>query len=155
MANFKENTTIGGFIAFHIGILPPSYQFPSGTTTVFGQTTAPIGWTKLIDNDDCALRVVNGECVNGGTSGFSTVFSEKNINASFQDHTLTTAQMASHNHSWYGPCGGGSYWGNGEYLSIVGGWIGSTGGGGSHSHSGGSTLNIDVKYIDIITASKD
>lgn len=39
---------------------------PVGTATVFYQAAAPIGWTKIVTQDDKALRVVSGT---GGSSG--------------------------------------------------------------------------------------
>ena len=41
--------------------------FPTGTVTVFRQTAAPQGWTKLTTQNDASLRLVNG--VGGGTGG--------------------------------------------------------------------------------------
>lgn len=88
--------------------------------------------------------------------------------------TLSTAQMPSHNHSYtYRGGGGGAYSGDPGAAGTIGGTTGSTGGGGSHTHgftnpsySGsftgtahnhtftGTAINLAVKYVDIIIATK-
>lgn len=47
---------------------------PSGTVMVFYQAAAPVGWTKIITQDDKALRVVSGGSGGsaGGTQSLST-----------------------------------------------------------------------------------
>lgn len=157
MAHFLANTTIGGYLAYHSGILPDPYNFPSGTKTLFIQTTSPIGWTKLIDNNDCALRVVSGDVSSGGESEFSSVFSTNTISISVGSHTLSESEMASHRHYYTGVIGTGSYLysqsygGTGQYS----GGFHSAGGSLSHEHSGLASLNMAIKYKDTIIASKD
>ena len=50
------NTTLA------INKLPYVYSFqsaiPAGTVTLFQQTTAPVGWTKLTVHDNKALRLI-------------------------------------------------------------------------------------------------
>ena len=52
---------------------------PSGTVMIFGQTSAPTGFTKLTDQDDAALRVVSGSASTGGSVGFTTAFASKAV----------------------------------------------------------------------------
>jgi hypothetical protein len=48
-------------------------NFSSGTVMLFGQATAPTGWTKLVTQNDKALRIVSGST--GGTAGGSLAVS--------------------------------------------------------------------------------
>ena len=129
----------------------PTFQtvnaFAAGTVMLFVQTSAPTGWTKLTTSNDVALRVVSGAASSGGSVAFSTAFASQNVGST----TLSTAQIPAHTHSANfqtapyvagGPCG---------VLGSASANTGSTGGGGSHTH----TLNIAVSYIDVIQASKN
>jgi len=141
--------------------------FPAATRITFNQTAAPTGWTKSTSDDNKALRVVTGTVGTGGTTGFTTVFANQTptittSGLSAGATTLTTAQMPSHTHtvaralvdgasrSEYGGC-------DRAYATIN---TGSTGGGGSHTHtvSGTATssaITLNVQYVDVIIAAKD
>ena len=87
--------------------------------------------------------------------------------------TLSTPQIPSHTHGVTGGGGGNPQYAPGSPNKIQIGFnqvnitanINSTGGGGSHSHpfsfssgSGtfsGTAINLAVKYLDVITATKD
>lgn len=140
-------------------------EIPTGTLMLFQQTAAPTGWTKQTTHDNKALRVVSGTASSGGTSAFTTVFTNQTptINTSGLSvgaTTLSTAQMPSHNHSAAGVSGdyrGGSDWNPGYAVSSN---TGATGGGGSHSHSlagsaTSSAITLNVQYVDLIIASKN
>lgn len=81
-------------------------DFVTGTITVFNQTTAPTGWTKINTYDDCALRVVNGSVTTGGSLGFSSCMSNRTWSGTVTGDgestvgatTLTSAQIPSHTH---------------------------------------------------------
>jgi hypothetical protein len=151
--------------------------FASGTIMLFGNTAAPTGWTKITDSgDNHALRVVTGTTGTGGSVDFSTAFASQtasgtvSVTGSAGSTTLTTPQIPSHNHTVPGmfrqsgpnppsnraTVAGGS----GTLLTPA---TSSTGGGGSHSHpltiSGstftGDAINLAVKYVDVIRATKD
>lgn len=47
---------------------------PTGTIALAGNTTAPVGWGKLTDFNDVAIRVTTGSASFGGSSPFTTVF---------------------------------------------------------------------------------
>jgi len=108
-------------------------SFPAGTVLIFGQTSAPTGWTKDTTNfNNSALRVVTGAASSGGSVDFTTAFAS---GLSAGATTLTTTQIPSHTHTMnYGPGGGG----NVAFGSCSGGGstnTGATGGGGSHTHT--------------------
>jgi hypothetical protein len=145
--------------------------FPSGTVLIFGQTSAPTGFTKLTDQDNAALRVVSGSASTGGSVDFTTAFASQTPTGSVSVNTsglsagattLSTAQIPSHQHS-----GGATLSGNNGGFSIstiTTANTGFTGGGGSHTHSisgsataafTGSAINLAVKYVDVIRATKD
>jgi hypothetical protein len=121
--------------------------FPTGTKMLFVQTAAPTGWTKILTDNDSALRVVSGSVSSGGTVGFIASIASSTSGAT----TLSTAQMPAHTHSFSAVMGGctltiagcGGYGNNSANT-------GSTGGGGSHTHS----LFGDIKYVDAIYAVK-
>lgn len=128
--------------------------FPSGTLMLFQQTAAPTGWTKQTSHNDKALRVVSGSASSGGGTAFSTVFGSS---VSTSAHTLSIAQMPSHNHQTAllvsnpppGQIGSpysaaGNQWTDPMYTY-------STGGGGSHQH----TMSMNVHFVDVIIAEAD
>jgi hypothetical protein len=94
--------------------------FPPGTTTVFGQASAPVGWTKSTTYDNYALRLVAG--TGGGTGGqnaFTSAFASytpagnvtlNNVTVigTISGSSLSIAQNASHTHQYKKPCGSGS-----------------------------------------------
>lgn len=139
-------------------------SFPTGTLMLFQQTAAPTGWTKQTTHDNKALRVVTGSASSGGTSSFTTVFTNQTptittSGLSAGATTLTTAQMPSHTHTYnIGGAGSGGYAFGGNAASPQ--TSGSTGGGGSHDHtiSGSATssaITLNVQYVDLIIASKN
>jgi hypothetical protein len=150
--------------------------FPSGTVLIFGQTSAPTGWTKDTTNfNNSALRVVTGSASTGGSVDFTTAFASQTPAGSVSVNTsglsagattLSTAQMPSHTHTTANTlllgAGGRDTGGEGGYGYSSG--TGAAGGGGSHTHSisgsatatfSGSAINLAVKYVDVIRATKD
>jgi hypothetical protein len=146
---------------------------PSGTVMVFGQTSAPTGFTKLTDQDNAALRVVSGTASTGGSVNFTTAFDSQtptgsvSVSGSAGNTTLSTPQIPSHTHPLSapkappGPIGAEAASGN-TYLQFNQA-TGATGGGGAHSHPltissstfSGNAINLAVKYVDVIRATKD
>jgi hypothetical protein len=72
--------------------------FASGNICLFKQDTAPTGWTKLTTHNDKALRVVSGTASSGGSTAFSTVFGSGTTGS----HTLTSAEIPGHTHTFSG-----------------------------------------------------
>lgn len=147
--------------------------FPSGTLMLFQQTTAPTGWTKQTTHDNKALRVVTGTAGSGGTTAFTSVFTNQTPTITLSGlsaaaTTLAVSQMPSHNHStnWFGAASSTLQANINEvplwsgYASAVTTTTGAQGGGGSHSHSvsgsaSSSTVTLNVQYVDLIIASKN
>lgn len=155
--------------------------FPSGTRLLFNQSTAPIGWTKVTTYDDFALRVVSGSVGTGGSVVFSSAFSSHTMSGTTDGHTLTIAEMPTHNHDITDPSHthafnvtqgipspAGSH--NGGYndmnqqtmttlstsVGVTGITINNQGGGAAHTHPFTSAaVNIAVKYVDVIICQKD
>ena len=88
-----------------------TWMFPSGTTWVFYQASAPTGWTKQTTHNDKALRVVNGVFAfdpggaAGGTQPFTTVCSPTfayagtlNTTTATGNTALSAPQIPSHLH---------------------------------------------------------
>jgi hypothetical protein len=145
-------------------------SFASGTAMMFVQTAAPTGWTKSTTHNDKALRVVSGSASSGGSSAFSTVFTNQTptittSGLSAAATTLSTTQMPSHRHGGLDAvsnsggnrsintsagCGSGLFTQYTDYQ----------GGGGSHTHSltgsaTSSAITLAVQYVDVIIATKD
>jgi hypothetical protein len=154
--------------------------FPTGTVLIFAQTSAPTGWTKnTTTGDNSALRVVTGSIVGGGSVNFTTAFASQTPVGSVSIDTsglsagattLNTAQIPSHSHSVNGK--GFPFGDSGStYIAVTDQTVSSgtpstnsSGGGGSHSHSisgsatgtfTGTAINLAVKYVDVIRATKD
>ena len=143
-------------------------EIPAGTLMLFQQTAAPTGWTKQTTHNDKALRVVSGTASSGGTSAFSTCFTNQTptittSGLSAAATTLSTAQMPSHGHSYTAP---GALQSNfveyGSQISVYtsGATTGGAGSGGSHTHSisgsaTSSAITLAVQYVDLIIASKN
>jgi hypothetical protein len=134
---------------------------PSGTVMLFVQTAAPTGFTKSTTHNNKALRVVSGTASSGGSIAFTTAFASQSVAGTVGNHTLTTAQIPSHNHTISAHTGN-----NNEAIARVMGILrnatnitpstDSTGGGGSHNHSfSGTAINLAVQYVDVIIATKD
>jgi len=153
---------------------PPA--FSSGTVLIFAQTNAPTGWTKNTSTgNNSALRVVTGTASTGGSVAFTTAFASQTPAGSVSIDTaglsagattLSTTQIPSHSHTLSFK-NGGEYGGSGVPSGAANAAnlnTGSTGGGGSHSHSisgsatgsfTGTAINLAVQYIDVIRATKD
>jgi hypothetical protein len=163
-----------------LSVVPASggTTIPAGTVMIFGQTAAPTGFTKLTNQDNAALRVVSGTASTGGSVDFTTAFASQTptgsvsitaVSGSAGNTTLSTPQIPSHNHTVpflntsTGPGGDPPAKTSAGPVSPVN--TSSTGGGGAHSHpfsfssgSGtfsGNAINLAVKYVDVIRATKD
>lgn len=136
---------------------------PSGTAVVFAQTSAPTGWTKVTTHNNAALRVVSGSASTGGSVDFTTAFTSQAVSGTVGDTTLTSAQIPSHTHTISAQTA--SYGTGGGTMTVFNVNSGgsattqtsqSTGGGGSHTHTfTGTAINLAVKYVDTIIATKD
>ena len=154
---------------------PASSGFDSGTVLIFAQTSAPTGWTKDTTNyNNSALRVVTGSASTGGSVDFTTAFASQtpsgsvsitSVSGSAGNTTLSTPQIPSHTHSVgrsNGPGGSDALQANSLLAARE---TGAAGGGGAHSHpfsfssgSGtfsGNAINLAVKYVDVIRATKN
>jgi len=146
--------------------------FPVGTRMTFNQTSAPTGWTKDTGTNNAGFRLVSGTVGSGGSVDFTTAFtaartvSVTSVSGSAGATTLSTPQIPSHSHvlsvnygyvpgnplqrTMQGPVSGV----NAPFTSNT------TGGGGSHDHpfsfsSGAGTVDLAIKYVDLIIAQKN
>lgn len=144
-----------------LGVATSAEVIPTGSVTDWFQAAAPTGWTKIVTQNNKAMRIVSG--AGGGTGGsvaFTTAFASQAVSGSNSATTLTSAQIPAHTHNFsiYPTSGGGTVPSAG---SSAGGAIanttdGGTGGGASHNHTfTGTAINLAVQYIDMILASKN
>ena len=138
--------------------------FPATTAMVFKQTAAPTGWTKVLTNDNSALRVVTGTASTGGSVAFTTAFASQAVagtNAASGAYTLATADIPAHAHVYKGgtSSAGSSFPFMHQSDQPLSPSTLNTGGGLSHTHPAaaftGTAINLAVKYIDVIVATKD
>ena len=164
--------------------LPYVFKFPSAipatSITLFQQSTAPVGWTKLSTHNNKALRLVTGTAGSGGSLSFSSVFTDTapTITSDTLAGDLTSlsgSQIGIHTHgvrgadssrnNWgIGLTAYGASWGTGYVTMYNPGATtiasGSTGSGTGHSHAISGTASIapaslSVMYVDVILAQKD
>ncbi len=87
--------------------------FESGIIMVFGNSTAPVGWTRKTDwqNNAMFCFAATGAPANGGSvnpqsahthAGPSHTHTMQNHYHTTAGHKLTIAEMPSHHHSYYG-----------------------------------------------------
>ena len=147
---------------------------------LFNQTSAPTGWTKDTSSTNRALRLVSGTVGTGGVNTFTGQLnaSVSTSGGSVSNHTLTTAQLATHYHNvWTRNEIGidGSRGGTGSSGQASGNWnryVGyrqvhgssdsytptSENTGSSSAHNHGFTnpnFNLNVLYTDVIIAQKN
>ena len=136
--------------------------FDSGTRMIFAQTTAPTGWTKdTVNYNNHALRVTTSTASTGGSVAFTTAFASQSVSGTVGATTLSTTTMPSHRHSfvagWLGTPSGppaNPLWDNKGANSTY--YTAYTGSSGSHNHSfSGTSIDLAVQYLDVITATKD
>ena len=183
--------------------VPESEDYiPNGSVMVFFQSAAPTGWTKVTSQNDKTLRVVSG---NGGGTGGDWAMSAGETTSNHAGHvhtgaahthtstahthatsahTLSTAQLASHTHTYTRPNatsiagpGNPAYGGFPAYRTTTNANSGGSGSGNSHTHgntasttpgatgsttpgnsgsAGAHTHTIQApQYIDVIICSKD
>ena len=149
--------------------VPSVSSFPSGTKMFFQQSSAPTGWTKdTSNNNNSALRVVTGNVSSGGSNNFTTSFNSSfsTSGGSVSNHTLTTAQMPSHRHKvdTYNEFGNqfGNWTTQGGYRQAHANgtrrppYTSYEGSGNAHNHGfSNPSLNLNVKYVDVIMCSKN
>jgi hypothetical protein len=150
--------------------------FDSGTVMLFAQTAAPTGWTKNSSTgDNHALRIVTGTASTGGSVDFTTAFASQtpsgtvSVSGSAGNTTLSTPQIPSHNHTFvtrtgYSPTGINTAQAvNKSSTDAATVTSSNTGGGGAHNHPltissstfSGNAINLAVKYVDVIRATKN
>lgn len=148
-------------------------EFPSGTTMLFVQAAAPVGWTKSLAHDNKALRVVSGTPSSGGSVSFTTAFASKSVVGTVGNTTLTISQIPLHGHPLRitsaaddGNGTGGvllrststvqNFTFTGEPTNTRGEQLGGTGGGQAHNHTfTGTPIDLAVAYVDALIAVKD
>ena len=147
---------------------------PQNSVTLFFESAAPTGWTKLTTHNNKALRVVSGTgggFGSGGSSGpggqpFTSTFTTVPVSGtvttsgSVGGHTLSLAELPTHAHRAGSAIGINPQPGsgvNGRDTNTSGPDTSSVGSNQPHSHpfSGSATpwsasINMSLSYVDII-----
>ena len=149
---------VSGVIGTTVGT--PAGGVEAGTKQVFHQSAAPTGWTKLTATgtgdtsiSDVCLRCVTGNITDGvgGTVAMTTAFASQAV----ASHVVATNEMPAHTHQFnHAPACVASCTEASAAFTYPGprGTTTSTGGGGGHTHT---AIDLAVKYVDVIVASKD
>lgn len=131
-----------------------------GTVCLFYQAAAPTGWTKIITQDNKALRITNSTGGSaGGSQPFTTAFASRAVVGTVGFHALTIAEMPAHTHTFrIGTSDAtGSVWpadGDGP-LNPNSATTESTGSGNGHTHTfTGTAIDLAVQYLNVIMASR-
>lgn len=156
-------------------------SIPSSSITKFFMAGAPTGWTKLLTNNDCAIRVTTGTVSSGGSTSFTTTFVGKTAtgvrSVTLSGSPTTSAGVIGHVHPSSSQSISTQVTGtNGGTAPSVSALVwpgvagqastGTTGGGSGHSHSmttpalinspiTSGTINFAVNYIDVIIAQRN
>jgi len=155
-ANAGTNTTQVATTAFVTTAVNNAEPFPSSTSMLFQQTSAPTGWTKQTTHNDKALRIITGTVGTGGSVAFSTALGSGatvaggsvsgnptsnlsvSVSGNIANTTLSINQIPSHSHTFPDDIVGGNTRtpnerNDGAVQSNQN--TGNTGGGGAHNHS--------------------
>ncbi len=135
---------------------PDMAPFPATTSMLFYQSAAPTGWTKDVASTlgNHALKLVTDVAWSAGSKGATAFDSVFGAGKTTGAHELTEAQIPGHTH----PAGSGATVQDGtgavktfRSALATGLATGSTGDGGTHTH----TLVLDLNHIQVIRATKD
>ena len=143
-----------------IGLAP----IPATTVMLFVQASAPTGWTQVTTYNDRALRIVSTGTGNvggavGGSVAFETAFASQTPAGSNAGTAISIAQMPAHTHTKaavddVAGLQGGAQGSVGKTDDS--GVSGSTGGGGTHTHTfSGTAIDLNVHFINAIYATKN
>ncbi len=162
-----------------------SSGFPSGTSMLFFDAAAPLGWTKSITHDNKAIRIVNtGGGGAGGAVDFSAAFASKSVSGTIanttaggtitvDNKTLSLSQIPAHGHDLGNSNQTGSninalfYGERGNLDNETGSKTFNAGSGSSHNHTGsfsgnahahtfsGAAIDMNVKYVNAIICVRD
>jgi hypothetical protein len=164
--------------------LASDYHFPAATIMIFGQSSAPTGWTRKADwtNNAMLCYAASGSIASGGSANPQSSHSHTSLShthsVSAHTHTvasqtLSTSQIPSHSHTVNAGIGYGSGSGYAAFSPTYSGTVttSTTGGGTGHDHGGATgtsgTLttesggtgatgeNTAPYYQEVIAASKD
>ncbi len=147
--------------------------FPSGTTMLFFQASAPPGWTQVTTYNDCALRIVSG--TGGGHYTAGQAFSTATASGTVNGHSISQAELPNCTFPYTDL---GHYHGSNLLKDVGSGQINSTTSGGdvaknanTDSATTGITINsggsgtahahgftssaFDINYVNAIICSKN
>lgn len=137
-------------------------SFPTGTRMIFAQAAAPVGWTKETTFNQHALRVTSGAGgVAGGSVDFTTAFStSRSVGGSSGSASPgVAAHVHQQRYNTAGAAGRIKIETTNEPSSSPtttnAPTTSSAGGGSSHTHGSAYTVNVGVRYLDVITAVKN
>lgn len=143
--------------------LNAAQDFQPGTSMLFYNAVAPVGWTQDTAALDHALRVVGGAGGSaGGSVDFTAAFKSQPVTGSNSAVTLSKAQIPPHNHSYSigGYVGAPTRVASSADAQTGLGWtsdgIDNGIGGGSHNHAfTGTPIDLSVKYLNMIRATRN
>ena len=146
----------------------------AGTIMLFGQNSAPTGWTRKTDWQDNAMLcyAASGNINGGGSVNPQSTHTHTGPSHTHTtgNHTLSIAEIPSHTHIFTGSfdgtaedaCTSGDFctpWASSQGNSVT---VPASGGGGAHNHgatgaggTGATGANTAPHYQEVIAATKD
>lgn len=157
------NTTLNA-LQFCTSIGPIVWKtltFDSGTRMFFNQTAAPTGWTKITDAayENAGIKLTTGtvDAPTGDVNWTDIFKAVYNIAGSTAGHALTIAQMPPHTHGYVRNAStvGRSGTDSQALANTTTAQSDPAGSGEQHSHSVSLNIDIALKTVEAIVASKD
>lgn len=123
---------------------------PAGSKTLFYNTAAPSGWTAVALND-YAIKIVTAGL--GGVTSGSVAYSTLYARTATDSHTLTTAQIPSHTHTFNQVASGFAGLSSGPSFNLGSNnaSTAATGGGDGHTHD----IDMRVQTAAFSLATRD
>lgn len=131
MYSTSANAGAGGWIVSNPSI-GTGGGFASGTSMLFMNATAPVGWTISTTHNNKALRIVSATGgASGGTTAFTSVFASRTPAGTNTATVLTDAMLSSHTHTQTGSFASGNV--SADHTHAISGT--TSGVSANHTHS--------------------
>jgi hypothetical protein len=134
-------------------------EFPAGFKMFTSSSAAPTGWTTLGTNTNRGIRIAGTGGVQGGSAGFTDIFTTRGITGTVGGTAITIAQLAAHTHTVPMNIGDDAFGTEPRAAATPNAatvQTDPTGGGAAHDHSLSiNNLNMSLAYVDVMEIQKN